>query len=335
MRKLFSVTHTSHPFRPANASRSTRTFRSTLALAALLLLAASCQRNKLVTDASGVFESDEVIVSAEQSGKLLSFTVKEGDTLEKGAVVGQIDMSNTILQKQQIEASIQALRQKTTNPHPQIELVKKQLAVQQAQLDQQLRERTRTENLLKADAATQKQLDDINAQIDQLQKQIAATKQQIELDNSNITTQNRSIFSEQGPLEKSAAQIQDQINKGRVINPIHGTVLTRYALQGEMTTLGKALYKIANVDTVTLRAYITGSQLTNVRLQQAVKVYIDSAANGHREYPGEVYWISDKSEFTPKTIQTKDERANLVYAIKIRVKNDGYIKLGMYGEVKF
>lgn len=301
----------------------------------ILLLLASCQRDKLVTDASGVFESDEVIVSAEQNGKLLSFTLQEGDTLGRGAVVGQIDMSNTVLQKQQIEASIQALRQKTTNPHPQIELVKKQLAVQQAQLDQQLREKARTENLLKADAATQKQLDDINSQIDQLQKQIAATKQQIDLDNSNIATQNRSIFSEQGPLEKSAAQIQDQINKGQVVNPLHGTVLTRYALQGEMTTTGKALYKIANIDTVTLRAYITGSQLTNVRLKQTVKVYIDSGSNGHREYPGEVYWISDKSEFTPKTIQTKDERANLVYAIKIRVKNDGYIKLGMYGEVKF
>jgi HlyD family secretion protein len=301
----------------------------------LILLATSCRQNKIETDASGVFESDEVIVSAEQSGKLLSFPIKEGDTLAKGVITGNIDMSNTQLQKQQIQASIAALKQKTTNPNPQIELIKKQLAVQQSQLDQQLREKTRTENLLKADAATQKQLDDINAAIDQLQKQIAVSRQQIALDNSNISTQNRTIFSEQGPMEKSVAQIQDQIDKGQVVNPIKGTVLIKYALEGEMTTMGKALYKIANLDTLTLRAYVTGAQLTGVKLGQPVKVYTDEGASKYREYAGQVYWISDKSEFTPKTIQTKDERANLVYAVKIRVKNDGYLKLGMYGEVKF
>jgi len=307
----------------------------TTTLPFLILLNTACNNNKIQTDASGVFESDEVIVSAEQNGKLLSFPIREGDTLAKGAIIGQIDMSNTQLQKQQIEASIAALRQKTTNPTPQIDLIRRQLAVQQSQLDQQLREKTRTENLLKADAATQKQLDDINSSIDQLQKQIAVSKQQIALDNSNISTQNRTIYSEQGPLEKSAAQIQDLIDKGRVINPLKGTVLIKYALQGEMTTTGKALYKIANLDTLTLRAYVTGSQLTQVRLGQPVKVYTDQGSDKYKEYPGEVFWISDKSEFTPKTIQTRDERANLVYAVKIRVKNDGYLKLGMYGEAKF
>jgi HlyD family secretion protein len=300
-----------------------------------LLFFAACNGHKLVTDASGVFESDEVIVSAEQNGKLLSFPIQEGDTLARNAIVGQIDMSNTILQKQQVQASIAALREKTTNPHPQIELVKRQLAVHEVQLAQQLRERTRTENLLKADAATQKQLDDINSMIDQLQKQIEVSRQQIALDNSNIATQNRTIYSEQAPLEKSAAQIQDNIDKGRIVNPIRGTVLIKYALQGEMTTMGKALYKIANVDTITLRAYVTGAQLTLVKLGQAVKVYSDEGKDQYREYAGTVYWISDKSEFTPKTIQTRDERANLVYAVKIRVKNDGLLKLGMYGEVKF
>jgi HlyD family secretion protein len=301
----------------------------------IILLAASCSHKKIDTDASGVFESDEVIVSAEQSGKLLSFPIHEGDSLAKGARVGNIDMSNMAIQKQQVEATISALRDKTTNPHPQTELVERQLAVQESQLAQQLRERTRTENLLKADAATQKQLDDINSNIDQLQKQIAVSKQQIALDRSNISTQNRTVFSEKLPLEKSAAQIQDNIDKGQIINPIQGTVLTKYALEGEMTTIGKALYKIANLDTLTLRAYVTGSQLTQVKLGQAVKVYSDEGADQYREYPGEVYWISDKSEFTPKTIQTRDERANLVYAVKIHVKNDGYLKLGMYGEVKF
>jgi HlyD family secretion protein len=301
----------------------------------IALLATSCNQHKIDTDASGVFESDEVIVSAEQNGKLLSFPIQEGDTLAKGALAGNIDMSNTLLQKQQVQATIAALREKTTNPLPQTELVKRQLAVEEAQLAQQLREKTRTENLLKADAATQKQLDDINSAIDVLQKQIAVSKQQIALDDSNIATQNRTIYSEQAPLEKSAAQIQDLINKGQIINPIKGTVLTKYALQGEMTTMGKALYKIANLDTVILRAYITGSQLTQVKLGQAVKVYADQGSDQYREYPGQVYWISDKSEFTPKTIQTRDERANLVYAVKIHVKNDGYLKLGMYGEVKF
>jgi HlyD family secretion protein len=301
----------------------------------IVLTAAACNQHKIDTDASGVFESDEVIVSAEQNGKLLSFPIQEGDSIGKDAIVGQIDMSNTIIQKEQVEATIRALREKTTNPRPQTELVQRQLAVEESQLEQQQREKTRTENLLKADAATQKQLDDINSAIDQLQKQIAVSKQQIALDNSNIATENRTIFSEQAPLEMSAAQIQDNINKGKVVNPIKGTVLTKYALQGEMTTTGKALYKIANLDTLILRAYVTGSQLTRVKLGQTVKVYADQGSDQYREYSGEVYWISDKSEFTPKTIQTRDERANLVYAVKIHVKNDGYLKLGMYGEVKF
>jgi len=304
-------------------------------LLVLAALASSCSQNKIKTDASGVFESDEVIVSAQQNGQILSFAIKEGDTIRKGAIIGNIDMSNTIIQKQQVQATIQALGEKTTNPLPQIELVKTQVAVQQSQLAQQLREKTRTENLLKADAATQKQLDDINAAIDQLKKQIAVNEQQITLDKSNIATQNSTVLSEKAPLEKSAAQIQDEINKGKIVNPISGTVLTKYALQGEMTTTGKALYKIADLDTLTLRAYVTGSQLTDIKLGQRVKVYTDDAVKNYKEYAGQVSWISDQSEFTPKTIQTKDERANLVYAVKIRVKNDGYLKLGMYGEVKF
>jgi len=301
----------------------------------LALAALSCNRHALKTDASGVFESDEVIVSAEESGQLLSFPIQEGDSLRKGAIIGNIDMSNTILQKQQVEATIRALREKTTDPLPEIELVRKQVAVQQSQLAQQIRERARTQNLLKGDAATQKQLDDIDAGIDQLQKQIAVSRQQITLDQSTIHTQNSTISSEHDPLEKSVAEIQDVINKGQIVNPISGTVLTKYALEGEMTAIGKALYKIANLDTITLRAYITGSQLTDLKLGQTVQVFIDDGTKKYTEYQGQVSWISDKSEFTPKTIETKEERANLVYAVKIRVKNDGYLKIGMYGEVKF
>lgn len=306
-----------------------------ISIVALTVFLCSCNQNKLKTDASGVFESDEVIVSAEQSGKILSFPIKEGDQLNKGVIVGKIDVSNTILQKQQVQATIKSLREKTTNPKPEIELIKKQQAVQESQLAQQLREKKRIENLLKSDAATQKQLDDINAIIDQLQKQIIVLKQQIAVDQSNITTRNKSILSEQNPLEKSIEQIQDQINKGQIVNPIRGTVLTKYALEGEITAIGKALYKIANLDTLTLRAYLTESQLTAVKLHQQVKVYTDDGAKNYKEYAGRVVWISEKSEFTPKTIQTRDERANLVYAIKVRVKNNGYLKLGMYGEINF
>lgn len=301
----------------------------------LAVLASGCSNNKLQTDASGVFESDEVIVSAEQNGKILSFPIKEGDTLKRGAIAGNIDVSGTVLQQQQVQATIRSLREKETNPMPSIELTRKQIAVQEAQLAQQVKERTRTQNLLKADAATQKQLDDIDAMIDQMRKQIAVSKQQLTLNESNIATQNRSISAEKGPLEKSVAKIQDDINKGKIVNPINGTILTKYALEGEMTTTGKALYKIANLDTLTLRAYITGAQLTGIKLGQTVKVYGDDGAKNYKEYAGTITWISDKSEFTPKTIQTKDERANLVYALKIRVKNNGYLKLGMYGEVKF
>jgi HlyD family secretion protein len=304
------------------------------ALLSTTILLASCSNKQEEYNASGNFEADETIVSAEQNGQLLSFTVNEGDSLAKGDTVGQIDVTTPMLQKEQAQASIHALHERTTDPRPQLELVEKQLAVQQSQLQQQLRERTRTENLVKADAATQKQLDDINAGIDQLQKQINVTKQQLSVEQTNIANQNRSVLSEAPPLEKSVAQYEDQIRKGMVINPVGGTVLTSYALQGEMATVGKALYKIADLDTLILRAYVTGSQLPGIRLGQAVQVRIDAGDNGFKQYPGTLTWVSDKSEFTPKTIQTKDERANLVYAIKVRVKNDGFLKIGMYAEAK-
>ena len=284
-------------------------------------------------DASGNFEADEVIVSARQSGELISYTVQEGAVLQKGEKVGQIDARGTELQKEQAEASIVALQQKTVSPGDQLELLNRQLAVQEAQLAQQQRERTRTENLVKADAATQKQLDDINAAIDQLQKQLAVTRQQRTLNNYNTGTQNRSILSERAPLEKTVARYQELLDQAQVINPVTGTVLTNYALQGEMQSVGKPLYKIANTDTLTLKAYITGEQLPQVKLGQSVITRIDQGKNSYKEYPGTITWIAAKSEFSPKTIQTKNERANLVYAIKVRVKNDGYLKIGMYGEV--
>ncbi len=300
-----------------------------------LLLFSSCSSNSPDYDASGNFEADEVIVSAQQSGQLLSFSVTEGDSIPRDRVVGQIDVTISRLQMEQAQANIAALRSKTTSAADQNELVNKQLAVQESELDHQLRERTRTENLLKADAATRKQLDDINATIDQLEKQIRVTRQQLKVNSFNTQIQNNGVLSEKTALEKSVAQFQEQVDKGRIINPVSGTVLTRYALAGEMTMVGKPLYKIANTDTLSLKAYMTGDHLSQVRVGQPVEVRIDQGSKNFKKYDGVVSWISPKSEFTPKTIQTKNERANLVYAMKVRVKNDGFLKIGMYGEVNW
>ena len=305
-------------------------------LAAILLpVFISCNGKEKGFDASGNFEADEVIVSAQQSGQLLTFNVHEGDTFREGDVVGQIDVTVQQLQKEQTEASIASLGKKTGTASDEILSVKKQLDVLASQLKYLEKERQRTRNLVEGDALPRKKLDDINAQIDQLEKQMAATRSQINVYTSRTATQNRSILSEQAPLEKQASQIQAQINKGRVVNPINGTVLTSYALKGEMATIGKPLYKIANTDTIYLKAWITGNQLAGIKPGQAVTVRIDSGNKNFKTYPGTISWISSKSEFTPKTIQTRDERSNLVYAIKVRVKNDGYLKIGMYGEVLF
>jgi len=295
----------------------------------------SCNNNENQFDASGSFEADEVIVSAQLSGQLLAFNVNEGDTLSKGTIVGNIDSITVLLQKQQVQATIQALHEKTTDVQPQIKLLKDQLAVQQTQLNNLLKDQQRFESMLKDGAVTQRQVDEITTQVDATRKQMLVTQQQINVQLSNTGTQNRSILSEKNPLQKQADQLSEQLSKANIINPVNGTVLTKYAEAGEVTTTGKALYKIADISYLNLRAYITGTQLSTTKLNQTVKVLIDSGATHYREYPGTIIWISDKAEFTPKTIQTKDERANLVYAIKIKVKNDGYLKIGMYGEVKF
>lgn len=296
---------------------------------------AACSSGNGKTDASGTFEANEVIVSAESSGKLTSFVIEEGQTIAKDSVVGTVDGTNISLQKEQVESSIQALGEKTVDVSPQVKLLEDQLAVQQSQLTNLLHEQARIQNLLKQDAATGKQLDDINAQIDVAKRSMNVTRQQIQVQQNNVATQNRSILSEGKPLQKRVAQLEDQLKKTSIVNPIAGTVLTKYAEQGEITSTGKALYKIADLSTITLRAYITGTQLSQVKLGQSVKVLVDDGAKKYKEYAGTISWVSDKAEFTPKTIQTKDERANLVYATKIKVKNDGYLKIGMYGEVKF
>jgi HlyD family secretion protein len=294
----------------------------------------SCNSNGNSHDASGTFEADEVVVSSTANGKIIYFNLDEGSVLAKDSVVALVDPTGLTLQKEEVEATIQALGQQTLDVNPQVTLLNNQLSVQQSQLDNLLHERNRIENLLKMDAATGKQLDDINAQIDVVKKQMTVTQQQINVQKNAVGTQNRGILSQQKPMEKKAAQVADMLDKTQIKNPISGTVITKYAEAGEITTMGKPMYKIADVSTLNLRAYVTGVQLPKIKLGQTVKVLIDDGAKKYKEYSGEIIWISDKAEFTPKTIQTKEERANLVYAMKVKVKNDGYLKIGLYGEVK-
>jgi len=305
-----------------------------IAIVFLFATISGCKNTANESDASGTFEADEVIVSSELAGKLISFNVQEGLQIPKDSVVGVVDAKNISLQQEQVEASIKALNEKTANVEPQVELLQNQLAVQQSQLRNLLHEKTRLENLIKADAATGKQMDDMDAQIDVARKQMEVTQQQINVQRNNVSTQNRSILSEADPLKKRVEQLQDQVQRANIVNPINGTVITKYAEPGEITASGKALYKIADLSSLNLRAYITGVQLPQIKLGQTVKVLIDSSAKKYKEYSGTIIWVSDKAEFTPKTIQTKEERANLVYAVKIKVKNDGFLKIGMYGEVK-
>jgi HlyD family secretion protein len=302
---------------------------------AAAILISSCRATGDGNDASGTFEAEETIVSSELSGKIILFNVQEGAVLSKDTVVGMVDATNVALQQDQVEASIRALGQKTADAGPQVQLLQNQLTVQQSQLDNLLHERQRIENLIRADAATGKQLDDINAQIDISKKNMQVTSQQMNVQRSAVATQNRSVLSEAEPLKKRIAQLKDQANRAGIVNPVAGTVIAKYAQTGEVTAAGKALYKVADLNYLNLRAYITGVQLPRVKLNQQVKVLIDDGAKKYREYDGKITWIADKAEFTPKTIQTKEERANLVYAIKINVKNDGFLKIGMYGQVRF
>lgn len=303
-------------------------------ISALAFIFVSCSTDKEKFDASGTFEVTEVVVSSEITGKITVLDIREGDTVSANSIVGKVDASNILLQQEQVEASIGALSEKTADVSPQVKLLENQLAVQQSHVENLEHEKARMERLFKQDAATGKQVDDISYQLDAARKQLLVTIQQINVQRNNVTTQNRSILSEKKPLEKRVALLQDQVQRANIINPVTGTVITKYAEAGELTSMGKAIYKVADMKEMILRAYITGDQFSQVKLNQQVKVFVDNGPGKYREYKGVITWISDKAEFTPKTIQTKDERANLVYAIKINVKNDGLLKIGMYGEVR-
>lgn len=318
-------------------------------LPSIIIVLVSCGSSKAKYDATGTFEADEVIVSAEANGQLLKLNVEEGDTIAKDSVIGKIDPIAIELQKEQASSTVEALQQKTNDASPQVSILESQMQLQKKQIDvdeTQLRvlekEQARFQKLVAADAVPAKQLDDITGQVNVLKEKIIAAKTQLKVLQSQVNAQrqlvaiqNRGILSEKKPMQKKVAQLQEQLNKTNIINPVTGTVLSKYADAGEFTSIGKPLYKIANLSVMKLRAYITGNQLAQVKLNQQVKVMVDDGNGKMRELKGSISWISDKAEFTPKTIQTKDERANLVYAIKVNVVNDGLLKIGMYGEVDF
>lgn len=296
-----------------------RTNKYLLFTASFVILTA-CGNGKSDYDASGTFEATEVIVSSEGNGKIIQFNVEEGQLLEADKEVGYIDTLQLYLKKMQLLASGKAVANKSMD-------INKQIAATKEQISKAEYEKKRNENLLKENAATQKQIDDIDSQI-------AVLKKQLEAQVSTLQRGNASVTEESSAYEIQVAQLDDQLRKCHITSPINGTVLAKYAEKGELATQGKPLFKVADVQKMFLRAYITADQLTQLKLGDKVKVFSDLGDNDRREYEGVITWISDKSEFTPKTIQTRDERANLVYAMKIAVKNDGYLKIGMYGEME-
>jgi HlyD family secretion protein len=281
----------------------------------------SCREEKSKYDASGSFEAVETIIASEAPGKILQFNIQEGQQLDSGQIIGFIDSTQLHLNKMQLLQNRKAILSGRPETDIQVESLKKELA-------NSIIDRDRTENLVKGGVASQQQLDDANAKIAILNANIKAHESSLQISTSTINEQGSTV----GVQMK---EINDQLSKCNIINPIRGTVLTKYAEPYEMAAVGRPLYKIADLTTIILRAYITGDQLQQVKLGQKVKVFVDDGKGAFKETEGIIEWINSQSEFTPKTIQTKNERANLVYAIKVRVKNDGYLKLGMYGQVSW
>ena len=286
----------------------------------LALLAAACQ-SQTEYNATGTFESTEIIVSAENSGKLFYLNAEEGMWFTSGTEVGLIDTVQPYLRKLQLEANMQSVN--SQRPY-----IQKQIAAIQEQIATSRREQKRTQNLLKANAANQKELDDWSAQIAVLQSQLEAQTSSLENNTASLTAQGKSIAVQ-------IAQAEDNLRKCHIITPIDGMILAKYAEPGEFVSAGKPLFKIADMKHLFLRAYVTSSQLADITLGDSVTVFADFGDDIKFEYEGKITWIADEAEFTPKTILTDDERANQVYAVKIAVLNDGKIKLGMYGEVRF
>ncbi len=323
--------------------------RKLVVMASIVMLLAACGEKDKEYDATGTFEATEVTVSAKASGELLRFDVKEGQTIPAGTVVGTVDSYQLKLKLDQLETSkrqLDATRQqlgatKNATDSRQLDLQKQVASIQQ-QIANAKREKQRFEELVRDGAVARKQLDDINYQINVLEKQLAATQDQIHSNNLSLKDQSRSIDAQieginaqKAGIDVQKAQVDDQIANTDVKAPISGSVLEKYVESGEFVSVGKPLFKMADTNNMFIRSYVTSSQLKDIKVGQKVTVFADYGDKQKKTYEGTVAWISDRSEFTPKTILTDDERADLVYAVKVAVKNDGFIKIGMYGEVKF
>ena len=274
----------------------------------------SCNKNNEKADAYGNFEATEITVSSESNGKIEFLNVEEGEQLKKGSLVGLIDTLQLHYNREQLKASIETVQSKSASVFSQINVLNEQLKT--AKIEQ-----TRIQNMYAENAATKRQIDEIDGKVKVIEKQI-----------SSVQTQNAPILNEIKSIKVQIEKLDDQIKKSKITNPVDGTVLTKYAEPSEITAFGKPLYKIANLNEMELRVYVTETQLVQIKIGQKVTVAID-AYNDTKKYEGNITWISAQAEFTPKVIQTKEERANLVYAVKVAVKNDGSLKIGMPAEV--
>ena len=290
--------------------------KSKLLLIAVSILA-SCSGNKNVSDAYGNFETTEVNVSSELNGKIVGLNFTEGQLLDSGIVSVKIDSSDWVLKRDQLKAQKEIISSKYSNISAQVE-------VQQQQLTNLQIEKNRLDKMLKDGAATTKQLDDIKASLNVIERQI-----------NSIQTQGISIPAELESINKQMLQMELAINRCNIRNPIKGIVLNKFAEQSEIAMPGKALYKIADLNNMYIRVYVAETQLSEIKIGQKVEVQIDQGKKDFKKYEGSISWISSTAEFTPKIIQTKEERVNLVYAVKVLVRNDGYLKIGMPGEVNF
>ena len=292
-----------------------------IAMAGVALVLNACGRKERQYDATGVFEATETTVYAEQTGALLTFNVEEGDTVGRNREVGLIDTTQLWLKMKQAEAMKSVYQSQKPEQEKQIAVTRQQLA--KAKQDQQ-----RYKELVADGAAPAKMLDDANSQVGVLQRQLDAQL-------SSLRVNTNALDKQMAATDVQAEQLRDQIRKCHILVPAKGTVIEKYVERGEFVSAGKPLFKMADTENMFIRAYVTSAQLENIKTGQKATVFADYGNGGKKEYEGRVTWISSRSEFTPKTILTDDERADLVYAVKVAIKGDGFVKMGMYGEVLF
>ncbi len=277
----------------------------------------SCNGNDEKSDAYGNFEATEITISAQAAGELLQFNMEEGDFIKAGSLIGYVDTINLVLEKQQLFAQTMATKTQFSNLDAQV-------AVFQQQRNNVLLDMERIQKMFDDGAATQKQVDDVQGQVDVIDRQI-----------QSVQTQNLAVNAELKVIHKQIEQVNESIKKSVIINPVDGVVLTKYMKAYEMAVMGQPLYKIADLREMELKVYVSGAQLPNIKIRQDVEVLVDKNKTENRKFTGTISWISESAEFTPKIIQTKEERVNLVYAVKVLVQNDGSLKIGMPGEVNF